>query len=316
MLVYDNIITDQPMDTDELVAELEKILDVRIPKGTLRRWAWEGLISGPTPYGRKGQRGGCFYSWPSETVEDAAVIYTLRNSDLPWGETIRGWPTTKNGTEIKTISKKMLLETKKIVKHLYASVNKEEFESADFNDVLLLSKAVKVPKGYMFGSFATHPIFISWVTTLEKIRKNKPLRKPLQVVFNWRFHLVHEGGEESLKLKYDGITVKPSEEETVKVSVGKYTPEAWLKRFGTGPIDWEEAKRGGHVMRFDERFVKMQNDGEQQQVIWRDPFTGITIPIKKADPAEWGPHPPWENDDLSTNSLKTEPHKDRKKSGN
>jgi hypothetical protein len=45
---------------------------------------------------------------------------------------------------------------------------------------------------------------------------------------------------------------------------------------------------------FDKRFVERHDDGEDQQVIWRDPFTRITIAIKKADPKIWGEKPPWE----------------------
>jgi hypothetical protein len=297
MLDYDSIITDQPMDTDELVAELEKILGIRIPRGTLSRWVSEGLISGPTPYGVKGQRGGRFSSWLPETVEDAAVIYTLRNRDLPWGKTTKGWPTTKRGTYRTTISTKMLLKAKEMVKHLYASVNKSKIEASDFNDLFHLLKPVTLlPKGgEMFGGDAVHPVFTTWVTTLEKIRHNEPLFKPSEVVFNWRFYLVHEGAEESVQLKYDGVTVKPSKCETVSFSVGEYTREAWKQQFGTEPIDWEEARREGRVTIFDKRFVKIQGDGEHRQVIWRDPFTRIMIAIKKkAEPSEWGA-PPWEN---------------------
>jgi hypothetical protein len=92
----------------------------------------------------------------------------------------------------------------------------------------------------MYGGYATHPVFAAWVTKLEKIRRNKPLDKPLHVIFNWRFHLV---GEQDVKLQYDGITVKKSKCEMVGVSVGEYNPEAWKKQFGTEPIDWEKAKR-------------------------------------------------------------------------
>ncbi len=210
------------MDTGELVAELEKILGVKIPRGTLRRWASEELISGPTPYGRKGQRGGCYYSWPIEAFEDAAVVYTLRNRDLLWGKTIRGWPTTKKGKEKTTVSTKMLLEAKKMVKHLYASIDEGLIEHTELVDIKYSKKDKLDRMGRRRLGGVTQPVYVVWVTTLEKIRHNKPLAEPLKVVFHWRnVNFVEEDGGKSFKLKYDGVSVESCEHEMVRHDLTK-----------------------------------------------------------------------------------------------
>ena len=211
---------------NERVSQLKKLLGVKIPPGTLRRWTSEGLIFKPElEIAENGER--CWV-WPPETVEDAAVIYTLRSGELPWGKTTKGWPRTKKGTESTTIKTKSLLETKKMVQHLYASANKDILEFTDFNDLFHL-KPIKFPReGVMFGGYEMHPIFVTWVTTLEKIRRNKPLSEPLKVVFNWRVHVVHEDGRESFKCKYDEVTVEHCEsweDDAVHFSI-KYTTEA------------------------------------------------------------------------------------------
>ena len=268
-----------------IVSQLEAIIGVKIPEGTLRRWASEGLIPKPELEVR-GDKQDRLWLWPPATVEQAAVVYTLRNKDLPWGRTKKG----KNAT----ISRNMLLEAKKMVQHLYASVNKGKIESADVSDMFHLLKAVTLlPNGgCMFGGYAIHPVFTAWVTTLEKIRRGKPLVEPLKVLFSWRVDIEQEDDEESLKLKYMGITVEPSKCEIVGFSIGKFTAGAWLKKFGTEPIDWENAQRENLVLTLD-NLAQVQEDAQHQQIIVTDPFTRVTIAIKRADPAEWGP-PPWE----------------------
>jgi hypothetical protein len=281
------------MNMRELISEVERYGVAAPPPGTIRRWAYEGLISRPTSYGKKGQQGGRFSSWPPETVEQILVISILRNSNLPWGTSVKGWPRTKKGKAKTTVSNEMLFKVKSMVAQFYASISVNDPPPPDQNGMFELLEPVKFPAGgYMYGGFATHPVFIAWVTTLEKIRHNKPLHKPIRVVFNWRHHLI---GEKETKLKYDGITVEPCKCEVVSCSVGEFTREAHIAVYGKEPIDWAKAKREGATIPL-ERFVEVRQDVEGQQVIMQDTFTKTTIALKKADRAEWGP-PPWENDD-------------------
>lgn len=246
MLDYDSIITDQPMDTDELVAKLETILDVRIPKGTLRRWAWEGLVSGPTPYGRKGQRGGRFVSWPPETVENAAVIYTLRNENIPLASIeTRGTPRASGrNKDKKTIPTKTLLASKAKVDSFYASLDEASKGGRPFamspllvpaNPLYLSGSAVikfrRVQKkqgtnktGTVFGDARMQNLIIMWIATLEKIRHGKPLDSPVAVVFNWV--MSYDGGDKmSLKTRYAGVSFEHSDHDTFREQFST-TPEA------------------------------------------------------------------------------------------
>ncbi|MGZ8884860.1 MAG: hypothetical protein ACXW0U_08125 [Halobacteriota archaeon] len=246
------------MDSDELVAQLHN-LGIDMPKGTLRRWASEGLIKGPTPVGRKGTRGR-FMSWPSETVKQAAAIYVIRGSYGP-------------KKKIKS-----LLAVKELVDRFYSIVNEfRETEDPEvlekFDKLYELVQSADGTKGYVYGSSEMHPLFVMYVLTLEKIRGNKPLFEPIEVVFNWNQHLIcDEDGRESFKLRYDGVSFKDSVENTVSRHIG-YTPEAFEKLHGRKPTDWEKEDEEGTVITFDKDtdWTNVQVDVANQQIIIKDP---------------------------------------------
>jgi hypothetical protein len=246
------------MDSDELISQLHE-LGMDVPKGTLRRWASEGLIKGPEPEGRKGKRGR-FMSWPSKTVEQAAAIYIIRGSYGP-------------KKKIKS-----LLAVKELVDRFYAIVNefreKENPQVLEKLDTMLKpGKSADGTKGYVYGSSEIHPLFIMYIVTLEKIRGNKPLFEPIKVVFSWNQHLIRdEDGRESFKLRYDGVSFKDSAENAVSRHVG-YTPEAFEKLHGRKPTDWEKEKEEGKVITFDKDtdWSNVQVDVANQQIIIKDP---------------------------------------------
>ncbi len=246
------------MDSDELVSQLHN-LGIDVPKGTLRRWASEGLIRGPEPVGRKGKRGR-FMSWPSESLEQAAAIYVIRGSYGPK----------------KKI--KALLAVKELVDRFYAIVNefreKEDPQVLEkFDELLELAKLADGTKGYVYGSSAMHPLFVMYIVTLEKIRGNQPLFEPIKVVFNWNQHLVrNEDGRESFKLRYDGVSFKNSAENAVGRHVG-YTPEVFKKLHGRKPTDWEKEEQEGKIVTFDKDtdWNNVQFDVTNQQIIIKDP---------------------------------------------
>jgi hypothetical protein len=204
------------MNMCELVAELQKLVGTKIPPGTLRRWAYEGLIRGSKPEGQKGKRGS-FDAWPSETVEDAAAIYTLRHSHLPW---------TKPNTP-----KAKLLAAKKIVDQFYASF--DYFRKAGDLKVLMdqFDKLLKpapalffLPQsvnGVMFGGLELEPLVVTWIVTLEKIRHNKPLSEPIGVIFNVKSHVLAENGSEVFKPAFQGITFEVSDTDRIGILFGR-----------------------------------------------------------------------------------------------
>lgn len=246
------------MDSDELVSQLHN-LGFDVPKGTLRRWASEGLIKGPAPVGRKGKRGR-FMSWPSETVEQAAAIYVIRDCYGP-KKKIRS-----------------LLAVKELVDRFYAIVN--EFREKEdpqilkkFDKLLEPGKLADGTKGYIYGSPEIHPLFVMYVVTLEKIRGNKPLFEPVKVVFNWNQHLISdEDGKESFKLRYDGVSFKNSAENVLSRHIG-YAPEVFEKLHGRKPTDREKEEEEGKIITFDKNtdWTNVQFDVANQQIIIKDP---------------------------------------------
>lgn len=204
-----------------IVSQLKAIIGVKMSKSTLRRWASEELIPKPKieEIGSKDR----LWVWPQETVEQAAIIYTLRNKDLPWGKTTSGWPRTKKG-DYATISTQMLLEVKKMVDHLYASIDEGLITFTVFFEILDSQKdKLDIEGRFNFGSVRSRvggvkqPVYIAWVTTKEKIRHNKPLSEPLEVVFHWQsVHFVADNGNKSKKLKFCGISVESSGVESVR----------------------------------------------------------------------------------------------------
>jgi len=209
------------VDTDELVSRLRTILGIEIPKGTLRRWAFENLIPSSKPKGQKGTRGR-FVSWPQDTVEQAVAVYVLRHTKIPWAKTTR----------------EPLLAAKSVVDRFYAVIS--DFCETEIPNVLRKLDELLEPvessffaapegKGYMYGGVTLNPLIVTWITTLEKVRHNRPVFEPAKVVFNWNWHVVHEGGEDLLKMKYDGVSFEPSDGDTISRHRG-HTPEALKKR--------------------------------------------------------------------------------------
>jgi hypothetical protein len=254
------------MNTKELVDKLQKILGVEVPKGTLRRWAHEGLIPSPQPIGRKGERGR-FVSWPQETVEQAAAVYIVRKSSrLLWAKT----------------TKDVLLATKDVVDRFYATIN-EFVETGDTNVLQKLDDLLKPVKsslfrsdggtGCMIGGLALNPLVVTWIATMEKIRNEKPVYAHMRVCFHWNRHLVTEGGEETHKLKYDGVTLTPFVYDILSQHFG-HTPAALEKRRGRKSTDWEKAKREGNVISFDQKtnWDNVQFDVKNQCITVTDIF--------------------------------------------
>ena len=246
------------MDSDELVSKLRN-LGIDVPKGTLRRWASEGLIKGPKPVGRKGARGR-FMSWPPEAVEQAAAVYVIRDLYGPK----------------KKI--KILLSVKALVDRFYAIINEfckteEPLLLEEFDKLLAPTTRADGKKGYVYGSSEMHPLFVTYVVALEKIRGKKPLFEPIEVAFNWNQHLIRdEDGRESFKLRYDGTSFINSRENAVSRHVG-YTSEAFEKLHGRKPTDWEKEREEGKVITFDKNtdWTNVQFDVANQQIIIKDP---------------------------------------------
>ncbi len=198
-----------------------------LPMSTVRRWSAEGLLPRPDTYYTSISGGpGKHALWPLETVEHAAAVYYLRHSDVKWAKS----------------SKENLLRAKQFVDEFYASVDKfnrvlaqypsprDEAASkklmAAHSAIDRVLKKVDVPpnqyfpngaRGMMYGSYELHPLIVSWIVALEKIRHHYTLFKPARASFNWNRHAVSD--LETI-LRYDGVSVEPAEDNTLSRHMG------------------------------------------------------------------------------------------------
>ncbi len=259
------------MNTEELISRLRTILTVEVPAGTLRRWAYEGLIPHSQSTGHAGKRGR-FVSWPAETVEQASAVYVLRHAKIPWAKT----------------DKKTLLAAKEVVYRFYAIIQKfRETEDPDllfgFGKLLApVASPLFVPKGmrgHMYGGVTLNPLVVTWIATLEKIRHARAVYTHLEVIFNWNHHIMRENGEERRKLKYDGVTFASSQSDIVGWKVG-YTPEALERQLGRKPVNWEEGERKFEVIKINKDTELVDVDARRQILIIRDPKTKQLIKLQ------------------------------------
>ncbi len=207
--------------------DLTKVLDEvglgpkKLPRSTLRNWARDGLVPKPTPYSKPGKQGR-YRNWKQETVEEAAAVWVIRN--LPNDEF---W----SPPSINTI-KRIKHEANKVSEKLRS-------DPKSYKDVF---RQQHDPKGDEFSyiiSYDLHPFIVSWITTVEKVKKRKSVHGPAKVIFDWNHHLIFENGDESSELKFDGVKLEPSNQNTVTLHVG-YTREVQEKLLAKMRTDIEK----------------------------------------------------------------------------
>jgi hypothetical protein len=152
------------MDFKELQSRLNEV-GVVVPDGTLRRWAADGLITGPAKYkklreGSKNRyRRGRFMSWPDKAVYEAAACWAVKNLD-PIGiyvpkETIK---------RIKTLAD-------------------EFFKNVDAVDWRQDYAPDGTPNMY-FSSYDIHPLFVTYVAAYEKAFDKRRMDQQIQVKYH------------------------------------------------------------------------------------------------------------------------------------
>lgn len=218
------------MDHRELDEQLAE-LGVRIPEGTLTRWAAEGLIPSPSAYFKKKERRlgrpsskkeaedhnewgpGRFMDWPDEAVEIAAAVWALRNRPEPSGYQVLQPPRKRkrnvphqrkrkrnvpNDTVmlVEQEGKKLhnLLETdcKEASLFLRSAMNqKGTLGVEDYNKVRVWVKH--------FSEHSVYALVILWIWTIEKARRRIPLNEQLHLEYRW---VIRENGQ----MSFEGLT--------------------------------------------------------------------------------------------------------------
>jgi hypothetical protein len=198
------------MDHDEFSDRLSEIgLSPKdLPRSTLRNWAREGLIPGPSPYSKKG-RSGRFRNWPQEAVEEAAAVWALRNLESGW---FLSPPPSDTVKRIK-------FEADSIHNKLKNDINFcRHFAEKSFDP--------EGRVGYYLKSYDLHPYIVTRISTIEKVRHTKSVRETAKVVFLWNEHSLNENGEEPFEWKFNRVIFESSNANHVVVS---FDPSPELK---------------------------------------------------------------------------------------
>jgi hypothetical protein len=234
-------------------------LGITIPEGTLRRWVHEGILPRPGSL-HKGKGGGAgrFSDWPEETVERAAVVYSLRHSDTRWAK-----PTAQ-----------AIIETKKVVDEFYTII-RESDETSDVNlpdrlfSLLTWVETSDGKRGMMYASYDLHPLVVIWIAILEKIRNNKLLSEHYKATFRWTRRSVKTESGEVFRLVYKGVTLATSDRDSFGFTFDRAAEQRPKKRTFNVSSNWN--------------FVSI--DVNKQIITITDPETrGITIiDLKSSD---------------------------------
>ena len=88
---------DYTLSHGEFQARVQAALGFSIGLSTLKRWAYEGIITRPQRYRTgKGGKKGRAVKWSPRAVEEACAVWAIRNSNIT-----RAFPSIKRIEEIK-----------------------------------------------------------------------------------------------------------------------------------------------------------------------------------------------------------------------
>jgi hypothetical protein len=151
------------MDFNELQSRLNKV-GVVVPDGTLRRWASDGLVTGPKKYKklRPGYKNrylpGRFMNWPEKAVYEAAAYWAVKHSD-PSGIYV----TKETMKRIKTL-------TEKFFKNVDAVDRRQDYAPDG------------TPNMY-FSSYDIHPLFVAYIAAYEKAFDKRRMDQRIKVKY-------------------------------------------------------------------------------------------------------------------------------------
>lgn len=198
------------MKFDELQERLKK-LGVAISERTLNSWREAGFLTGPKliekprrsrgrPAGKQDEKTpGPSYEWPPETLEEAAAVWALKNSDI-----YRRRPDPNTILRVKHKAKE-LHERYTVTLDLKDLPGDEYRKDVTPNGVT----------GTFFFSYDLHPLLVLWIAAVEKVRHNIPINENRLVTFCW----VKEEVQGETKLAFRGVELEESDENELKISL-------------------------------------------------------------------------------------------------
>ena len=160
------------MHADELDERLQA-LGFPVKRGTLRRWAADGVIAGPQRYFREkadgqGRRAGRMADWPEATVEDTVAYLRLK-------ERHKNEPVQKSWIPQLRAQAASWYETP-----FWCTGYSGMAYSKELQDFLKQAGVHCFIIDFTFGL-----LIDNWLPTIEKVRHSRPIDKPAKVVYVW-----------------------------------------------------------------------------------------------------------------------------------
>ena len=187
------------MNLETFQSQLHKIIGEDIPQGTLKRWAYDGLIPRPKRYQKgKGRGRGRAASWDRAAIADAAALWAVRNvggrkllqskklidvikqaADIYQGEQYLGFGSTPLLKDPNAPWQSFKIEFT-----MEYDGDPEEYESPGLKVFPRKSAAERAE--------VMNPLIFAWICAHEKARKGVSLQNPARVVIHWRPIIAHE----------------------------------------------------------------------------------------------------------------------------
>jgi hypothetical protein len=192
-----------------------KELGAPIPRGTLQRWAGEGIVPSPVTYYKKrtkvgrpteGKQGkaGRFKYWLARTVEEAAAVWAIRNLSLIAAPgTLAPLNAKKGKKQVHTDVVRCVQRRGRFVEMLLATDCKKA--ASLFRSCLWpkSSPSAQDLENYLAQTRLTerkiHPLVPTWLLSLEKARNEIKLSKQACLLYKW---VIEENGKSSYKGKF------------------------------------------------------------------------------------------------------------------
>lgn len=182
------------MDLEQFQSQLHK-LGADIPQGTLKRWAYDGLIPRPKRY-KKGKGGGRgrAASWDRAAIADVAALWAVRNAgghkllqSKKRIDVIREAADIFHGDQYPSYHTAPLYKDPTTP---WQSLKIEFTDELEFWDEYgyYVPPGMKVfpRKNISERQQAMNALISAWICAHEKARNGMPLQKPARVIIHWR----------------------------------------------------------------------------------------------------------------------------------
>jgi|GEM_PF-2230634 hypothetical protein len=208
------------MDFQELRLRLKKVGlgEEDLKDGTLKGWATKKIIVGPTRDSKAGRQGAA-WKWTNKSAEEAAAVWRLLHpADY----------------QLDEFYSKPSLNTIKRVKFEAQAINKKLRTDAEYccrGEMFQSGFDLRGVEGVYVKSVDLHRHILTWISTVEKVKRRRSVWRPAIIAYRWNLHAV-DVNFPKLKgeLKFDGVTFMLSDEDGIRIHCGQILPPEVKKK--------------------------------------------------------------------------------------